>query len=421
MSAEPTEFSILKKWIIENGGSFHPNVQFKYAGTTGNTAIAIEGIPADASIVSCPFSLVITEERAQKNLSSLFSTEDVIGWTERQWISTYICLHWILSDSKPPELAHYPYINTLPISDQLRTSLWFTEPELEAFKGSNLYAATIDRKHEWKEEWQQCQSILSSQNDVWGRGLTWWAFMSLTRYLTAATYISSRAFPSSLLSPNPTLKTTEATKPVLLPGVDSLNHKRGQPVSWSIAYPIESGPTSSTSITKEPTVSLVLHIETLVGGELFNNYGPKPNAELILGYGFALPNNPDDTILLKIAGFEGRWEIGRSASGAEALWIELVQYVKRHRGNDDEEGEAYEIQMDATDILSHMVQTLLEKLPPGTILDDQTLRPEVANMLQEYTQGQRAILTSLLHFCEKKEEAAVDLARSLGIELVIED
>lgn len=46
---------------------------------------------------------------------------------------------------------------------------------------------------------------------------------------------------------------------------------------------------------------------------MFNNYGPKPNSELLLGYGFVLPNNPEDTIVLKLGGSEKRHEIGRDA------------------------------------------------------------------------------------------------------------
>ena len=58
----------------------------------------------------------------------------------------------------------------------------------------------------------------------------------------------------------------------------------------------------------EPALALVLHTPTSRGHELLNNYGPKPNAELILGYGFALPHNPDDTIVLRLggAGTQGR-------------------------------------------------------------------------------------------------------------------
>ena len=53
-------------------------------------------------------------------------------------------------------------------------------------------------------------------------------------YLTAATHLSSRAFPSTLLSDTPSLVSTPTSYPVLLPGVDALNHARAQPVSWAV-------------------------------------------------------------------------------------------------------------------------------------------------------------------------------------------
>jgi hypothetical protein len=36
------------------------------------------------------------------------------------------------------------------------------------------------------------------------------------------------------------------------------------------------------------------------GEQVFNNYGPKSNEELLLGYGFTLPHNPDDVVALKL-------------------------------------------------------------------------------------------------------------------------
>jgi hypothetical protein len=36
------------------------------------------------------------------------------------------------------------------------------------------------------------------------------------------------------------------------------------------------------------------------GNEVFNNYGAKPNDELLLGYGFILPDNPEDFVSLKM-------------------------------------------------------------------------------------------------------------------------
>lgn len=34
--------------------------------------------------------------------------------------------------------------------------------------------------------------------------------------------------------------------------------------------------------------------------QLFNNYGPKRNDELLLGYGFCIPNNPHEKILMTL-------------------------------------------------------------------------------------------------------------------------
>lgn len=212
------------------------------------------------------------------------------------------------------------------------------------------------------------------------------------QYLAAATHLASRAFPSSILSPTPTLQTTPSTKPILLPGVDSLNHKRGHPVSWVITIPVDSNyntnPSSTLATPKEPTISLILHNGAHAGEELFNNYGPKPNAELILGYGFSLPNNPDDTILLKIGGSAKRWEVGRSALGAEALWDGVVELLAAQDSSSDEESELYEIQLDAADTLAQMVQNLLNKLPSESAHEETSLRPEVASMLRDYVDGE---------------------------------
>jgi hypothetical protein len=112
-------------------------------------------------------------------------------------------------------------------------------------------------------------------------------------YLLANTYISSRAFPSSLLDPsasttpiNPSHMDTKASThqdppsdsvpahevtpksyPVLIPGLDTLNHKRNQAVTW-VSVPL-------TEESSERSVGLVLRSETEAGEQVFNNYGPK--------------------------------------------------------------------------------------------------------------------------------------------------
>lgn len=214
---------------------------------------------------------------------------------------------------------------------------------------------------------------------------------------------------------------------MLLPGIDALNHGRKQPVSWIVSYP-----EIDADSTKVPKISLVLHNSFTRGQELLNNYGAKPNSELILGYGFALSQNPDDTIVLKIGGSSKKWEIGRSARGAEGLWNEILTSIQQTPDSPN-----YEDHLDAAGAMLDMLQTLLDRLPPDRDDRGVGMRPEVAVMLDYYVEGlcfpfikptgdqlypgQRDILESLMDFAHEKERLAIKDARDKGIEIVLED
>jgi hypothetical protein len=77
--------------------------------------------------------------------------------------------------------------------------------------------------------------------------------------------------------------------PILFPVVDILNHSVSAKVEWDFQ------PHTSFSLK-------LLEGETFTSGqELFNNYAPKQNDELLLGYGFCLENNPIEQFPLKLA------------------------------------------------------------------------------------------------------------------------
>ncbi|KZT69429.1 SET domain-containing protein [Daedalea quercina L-15889] len=405
------------QWFSNNDGRFHPNVSFQ-AGPSGYSVIATQDIPSDTTVVSCPFNLAVTPDVSRRALISVLGSADtsLSTWSERQLICSYLCLHWIFGESRYHQdvLAHWPYLKTLPSADKLRTPLHFTSTELEAFRGSNLYGATLDRHRDWQQEWTQCRGLFSTVNSAWAGEFTW------ERYLTAATYLSSRAFPSTLLSPEPSLAPTSSSHPVLLPGVDALNHARAHPVSWVV-----SNITAPNSLSSEntQTISLVLRTSTASGQELFNNYGPKPNAELILGYGFSLPENPDDTIVLKIGGnpagsasaSQPKYEVGRNASGADPVWNTVLAAICG-----DPEESTVEDELDGAEMLAEMVENLRNRLPqPGAAGQD--LRPEVATMLEHYLEGQREILHSLIAFARDKERQAIQKAREQGLQIVDEE
>lgn len=267
-------------------------------------------------------------------------------------------------------------------------------------------------------------------------------------YLTAATYLSSRAFPSTLLSATPSLVATPSSYPVLLPGIDALNHTRGQAVTWQITRSSARSVISSAGhggvkeATGELCISLVLNTPSVGGQELFNNYGPKPNSSFILGYGFSLPDNLDDTILLKIgsAGPNSEsepsrstasvgYEIGRNAKGAEALWEEVQARVATEFVDDDQpddnngegEGEGEQekelhIKLETADVLCDMIVSHISRLPDlSQDLASMNIRNDVKMMWEHYVRGQSSILQDFLSWVEEKQQEALETAQALGI------
>jgi len=71
----------------------------------------------------------------------------------------------------------------------------------------------------------------------------------------------------------------------LWPGIDMLNHRRGQKITWKV----ENG-----------MVHFITDEDLEAGKECFNNYGPKGNEEFLMGYGFCIENNPDDYCRVKV-------------------------------------------------------------------------------------------------------------------------
>jgi len=151
------------------------------------------------------------------------------------------------------------------------------------------------------------------------------------------------------------------------------------------------------------------------GAEIFNNYGAKPNSELLLGYGFTLPDNPDDTIVLKIGGGAGddapRYEVGRGARGADSVWEAIVEALKAQE--DGEEAPEWQNVLDGADMLRSMTEALLARLPsvpvPGALC------AEIADMIGHYVSGQHEVLQDLVEYANRREADGVAMARREGV------
>ena len=185
----------------------------------------------------------------------------------------------------------------------------------------------------------------------------------------------------------------------------------------------------------DPSISLVLHDPIGRNQELYKNYGPKSNTEFILAYGFTLPQNPDDTIVLKVGGANvqgARWEIGRGARGMDGLWLELLGMAGVPEPK--AEGREFEVELDAAEMLHDMADDLMSRLPkPESLPSD--MRSEVHAVWKNYVEGnyllclqpithppigQWDILESVVMFAEEKEREATAAAKQQGIEVLRE-
>jgi len=146
----------------------------------------------------------------------------------------------------------------------------------------------------------------------------------------------------------------------------------------------------------------VQHNATPAGAQVLNNYGAKPNAELVLGYGFALQDNPDDTIVLKVAGQAQGREVGRGARGLEAVLQDvkaaMLGDALEDSGEEGDEGldeqDRVSLRFDALGVLGDMLNTKLDGLPAAVAAEEDSGAPEgvradVWTMLRWYVQGKQ--------------------------------
>ncbi|CAO1626071.1 unnamed protein product [Parajaminaea phylloscopi] len=231
--------------------------------------------------------------------------------------------------------SHVAYVDMLPTD--VITPLQYTKPELSLLKGTPLYVDALERREKklfaylssliWLRE--QCQrhpvalldgtalqsvllkiredsldSLLSSKRELLEQPEAAPAF---SLWLWASTAYASRAFPPSMLArpdSDPRL-----LAPVLLPGIDAFNHARGVPVTWTSLCTATQNPADPAVAASETDIdplkaqaAITIHYRVSRDEQIFNCYGAKSNEEFLAGYGFVLPQGPDDTVTLVVGG-----------------------------------------------------------------------------------------------------------------------
>ncbi|KAK4987279.1 hypothetical protein LTR50_004705 [Elasticomyces elasticus] len=303
--SKSAELHALEEWFKANGGYLHPAVHLAEDESHGVHLRASEAVESGTHLITVPHSISLSY------LNALVDEREVLC-DERETI-------WkTLSQKLPPEvvgwfyLAHQyvhkqrsfwkPYLDTLPAPETgIGTPFSFDDGDLRWLHGTDLYHSFERRKEVWEGHWKVGIDVIGKAGMATEQ-FTWDLFV------WAATIYTSRSFTSRSIRPvdskywaayrstrfksfpGPQRQTVllELPKdtedfPVLFPLIDAGNHNPKAEVEWSF----------------DPgrfDMKVLYNIEP--DQQIWKNYGPKGNDELLMGYGFCIEGNEDDSILL---------------------------------------------------------------------------------------------------------------------------
>ncbi|KXS21403.1 SET domain-containing protein [Gonapodya prolifera JEL478] len=322
---EETTIPTFLSWLRSHGTTRLENVAWKTEDGSNErpSCFAAQSIPPHSPIMSIPSSLVLTEFDAAMSppgravmafLESREHVNDPLPVPSRRRILILPFLVYERFVRPPGESRFWHYLDLLP--PKYEDPLWWTEEERKReLSGTNVLAYAESREELLKKDWEVARRVCS---DAFGKdGLTWHNF------LWAHSALYSRCFPS-LHSPLTTGDTPPFTIPfdtvptfdladlsrvsscgmALLPGLDMLNHGVGVEVVWKTTQGDDGNDNShNADIPRDvPCVSFFTSSQPVDEGvPLLNNYGPKGNEELLMGYGFVVESSPDDYVRVRMA------------------------------------------------------------------------------------------------------------------------
>ncbi|KAF8945436.1 hypothetical protein BGZ47_002631 [Haplosporangium gracile] len=269
-------------WLTANGASF-PKLEFRDDADGCGSVYASADIAEDEVFLTIPFErIVITDTLARNHLplpsasaQLLDSRTAIILFLIRQQTAAAAANQSSDNQVKEEEKGssnslssaavvpfYKPYLDMVP--DRIHTALEFDDQDMEYLRGTNAYMVVKELKETLRAKYDKTMKIVGDQLSV-EHGYTW------ERFLWAETVISSRTFPASLFGHE------VENEIVLIPLADSLNHKSRHKITW---IKTAEGLQMSSATTNK-------------GDQVFNNYGPKNNADDMVTLKTNFSRDPD--------------------------------------------------------------------------------------------------------------------------------
>lgn len=285
MDSIQDRISILLDWAASHHATLHPSAEIYDDQATGlsfRVKASAASIAPYEPIVSLPTPLTLSYANALQPTPAF--PREFLSKTRPHVIGRLFLIKELL---RGEESFWWPYIQALPqpedVDDWALPPFW-PEEEAELLEGTNVEIGLDKIRDDLKREFREAKALLlASQKDAED---DFSELLTRELYNWAYCIFSSRSFRASLVM-------TEAQQQalpehvsvddfsVLLPLFDIGNHDMTVDVKWELdtANAANSGAACQLKVGREHKP----------GQQIFNNYSPKTNAELLLGYGFMLP------------------------------------------------------------------------------------------------------------------------------------
>ncbi|KAL1965034.1 hypothetical protein VTN77DRAFT_6094 [Rasamsonia byssochlamydoides] len=326
----------LQEWVTQHGGRLDEHVQFARDDKRGvHLQVKPEwtsGLPRASCVIKTPLALTMSYFDAI-DYRPPPSTTGAVGDDFPFFSSRGVVFPRHFIDNVGPEETMafflmgqylrgsdgfwYPYIRTLPRPDELTTPLYYDDEDLVWLKMTSLAAARERRLHVWRTNYESGFKALKESGFEDAERYSW------ELYLWASTIIASRAFTAKVLAgiiPLPELPEDRIS--VLLPLIDATNHRPLAKVEWQAG---------------NESIGLAVMEDVGPGQEVGNNYGPRNNEQLMMNYGFCIPENPCEYRVVSL-----RTPPGSPLSMAKARYeAEFATANGNNKATEDKDTEKY--------------------------------------------------------------------------------
>ncbi|KAK2736605.1 hypothetical protein FQN57_000722 [Myotisia sp. PD_48] len=282
----------LLDWVEEHGGGLDSAIEI-YRDGTGSACLRAHanhssGVRKNTLIARCPIKVTLSRLNIANSVEGIpphnfVYSQKFLNGLRNDCALAFFLLHQYLER----ENSYWePYIATLPRCYELTSIIWYEEDDMEWLSGTDLFTARAHRLQLLRQQYDLGIAYLKDASNECVPSYSWELFC------WAYTIIASRSFTSTVLfgyfKSHPDVQRHAGDEfQVLIPVVDFTNHRPLSKIEWR---------------AENSEVGLLVRQQVEPGQEIYNNYGPLSNHQLMTTYGFCPIDNICDYRNFSIAG-----------------------------------------------------------------------------------------------------------------------